>query len=215
MILGIYLGIKICNTSFFKPKIILKRIDKEYITLNKQKSRARLHFILGILFFIAFLTWVFYLVLCNGNVNIKNKESLLALALLFGFSFGFIISRAQICFTSCFRDLFLFGRDNAIKGALIGMIGACLIAFAFILQGHDIKVIELSPALAIGAFLFGFGIVFAGGCECGWIYRTFESQSHFMIVGIANIIGMMILALSYDFLPNTFKEGIKINLLND
>lgn len=74
---------------------------------------------------------------------------------------------------------------------------------------------ELSPAVAIGAFLFGFGIVFAGGCECGWTYRACEGQSHFMIVGIANIVGTMILALTYDFLPSAFKEGVKINLLNE
>lgn len=42
------------------------------------------------------------------------------------------------------------------------MIIASLIAFAFILHGHNSKLIELSPAVAIGAFLFGFGIVFAG-----------------------------------------------------
>ena len=92
------------------------------------------------------------------------------------------------------------------------MIIASLIAFAFILQDHTSKLIELSPAVAVGAFLFGFGIVFAGGCECGWAYRAFEGQSHFMIVGIANIIGTMILALSYDFLPKALKEGVKIHL---
>ena len=152
--------------------------------------------------------------LVNGNISTQSKQSLLALALIFGFAFGFIISRGQICFTACFRDLFLFGRENAIKGALIGMIIASLIAFAFILHGHNSKLIELSPAVAIGAFLFGFGIVFAGGCECGWTYRACEGQSHFMIVGAANIAGTMILALSYDFFPQGFKEGVKINLLD-
>ncbi|EKA7324663.1 selenium metabolism membrane protein YedE/FdhT [Campylobacter jejuni] len=215
MVLGIYLGVKICNTSFFKPKAKLERVNKENLPLNKQSLRTKLYFNLGILLFIAFLVWVFYLVFTNGNISTQNKQSLLALALIFGFVFGFVISRGQICFTSCFRDLFLFGRDNAIKGALIGMIIASLIAFAFILQGHTSKLIELSPAVAVGAFLFGFGIVFAGGCECGWTYRAFEGQSHFMIVGIANIIGTMILALSYDFLSKAFKEGIKINLLTE
>lgn len=199
----------------FKPKAKLERVNKENLPLNKQSLRTKLYFNLGILLFIAFLVWVFYLVFTNGNISTQNKQSLLALALIFGFVFGFVISRGQICFTSCFRDLFLFGRDNAIKGALIGMIIASLIAFAFILQGHTSKLIELSPAVAVGAFLFGFGIVFAGGCECGWTYRAFEGQSHFIIVGIANIIGTMILALSYNFLPKAFKEGIKINLLTE
>ncbi|HEA7337018.1 TPA: selenium metabolism membrane protein YedE/FdhT [Campylobacter coli] len=215
MVLGIYLGVKLCNTSFFKPKAKLQCANKENIPLLKQNSRAKFHFVLGSILFVAFLIWVFYLVLVNGNISTQSKQSLLALALIFGFAFGFIISRGQICFTACFRDLFLFGRENAIKGALIGMIIASLIAFAFILHGHNSKLIELSPAVAIGAFLFGFGIVFAGGCECGWTYRACEGQSHFMIVGIANIIGTMILTLTYDFLPSAFKEGVKINLLNE
>lgn len=215
MVLGIYLGVKLCNTSFFKPKAKLQCANKENIPLPKQNSRAKFHFVLGSILFVAFLIWVFYLALVNGNISTQSKQSLLALALIFGFAFGFIISRGQICFTACFRDLFLFGRENAVKGALIGMIIASLIAFAFILHGHNSKLIELSPAVAIGAFLFGFGIVFAGGCECGWTYRACEGQSHFMIVGIANVIGTMILALTYDFLPSAFKEGVKINLLNE
>lgn len=215
MILGIYVAVKICNLPFFKPKAQLKRVDKENLPLDQQNSRAKFYFSLGIVIFIAFLVWVFYLVSMHGNLSTQNKQSLLALALIFGFIFGFIIAKGQICFTSCFRDLFLFGRDNAVKGALIGMIIASLIAFAFILHGNTSKLIELSPAVAVGAFLFGFGIVFAGGCECGWIYRACEGQSHFIIVGIANIAGTMILALSYDFLPKAFKDGVKINLLTE
>lgn len=215
MILGIYVAVKVCNLHFFKPKAKLKRVDKENLPLDQQNSRAKFYFALGIVIFIAFLVWVFYLVSMHGNLSTQNKQSLLALALIFGFIFGFIIAKGQICFTSCFRDLFLFGRDNAVKGALIGMIIASLIAFAFILHGNTSKLIELSPAVAVGAFLFGFGIVFAGGCECGWIYRACEGQSHFIIVGIANIAGTMILALSYDFLPKAFKDGVKINLLTE
>lgn len=215
MILGIYLGVKICNSAFFKPKAKLERVDKEILPFDEHPLRAKVYFALGIMLFALFLIAVFYLAFTKGNIDTQNRQSLLSLALIFGFAFGFIIAKGQICFTSCFRDLFLFGRDNAIKGAIIGMIIASLIAFAFILQGHTSKLIELSPAVALGAFLFGFGIVFAGGCECGWAYRAFEGQSHFMIVGIANIVGTMILALTYDFLPRTFKEGVKINLLSE
>lgn len=215
MILGIFVGVKICNTSFFKPRAKLQCVNKENVPLTAQKNRVKVYFILGVMLFVGFLFWVFYLILNNGDFNLKNKQSLLALALIFGFGFGFLIARGQICFTSCFRDLFLFGRDNAIKGTMIAMVIASLIAFAFILQGHTSKLIELSPALIVGAFLFGFGIVFAGGCECGWTYRACEGQVHFMIVGFANIVGTMILALTYDFLPLSFKDGVKINLLSE
>lgn len=46
------------------------------------------------------------------------------------------------------------------------------------------------------------------------MYRASEGQSHFIIVGIANIIGTMILALSYDYFPNFLTDGVKIHLLN-
>ena len=40
-------------------------------------------------------------------------------AALFGLAFGLIIERAQVCFTSAFRDLWLTGRTQMAK-AIIG-----------------------------------------------------------------------------------------------
>ncbi|ASQ30519.1 formate dehydrogenase biogenesis protein FdhT [Campylobacter avium LMG 24591] len=214
MVLGIYLAVKLTNTKFFKPKAKLVRVNKKDEGLEIHEKRAKFYFFLGIFVFVLFLSWLLYLLINYHDINPSDRKSMLSLALVFGFIFGFIISKCQICFTSCFRDLFLFGRDSAIKGAIIGMMIATIIAFAFTLYGHEPKLTQLSLSVAMGAFLFGFGIVFAGACECGWAYRMWEGQSHFMIVGAANIAGTMILALSYDFFPQGFKEGVKINLLD-
>ncbi|MDT3703106.1 MAG: YeeE/YedE thiosulfate transporter family protein, partial [Thermincola sp.] len=46
----------------------------------------------------------------------------------------------------------------------------------------------------IGGLLFGFGIVIAGGCETGWMYRAMEGQVNFWFVGLGNIIGATVLA---------------------
>lgn len=216
MVLGIFVGVKVCSMPYFKPKAPLVRVDNEQgIGIVKDKTRASRYAFIGTLVFVAFLVWVVYLIATNPALNPKDKTSLLGIALIFGFVFGFVISKGQVCFTSCFRDLFLFGRDIAIKGAIFGMIIASLIAFAFIFQVHSPKASDISIAVAVGAFLFGFGIVFAGGCECGWVYRACEGQSHFMIVGIANIVGTMVLALTYDFFPASFVEGVKISLYKD
>lgn len=217
MIMGIYVGVKVCNMPFFKPKAKLEKIQTNYEFSSNQPNTQRQtrHFLYGTLVFIGFIAWFIYLIINNPALDVKIKQSLLSVALLFGFIFGFIISRAQVCFTSCFRDLFLFGRSIATNGAIIGMLIASLIAFAFMLYGHQAKVIEISLSIIVGAFLFGFGIVFAGGCECGWAYRACEGQVHFMIVGVANVIGTMILALSYDFFPQSFVSGIKLNLLQE
>ncbi len=216
MVLGIYLGVKLCSTPFFKPKAPLIRVDNETgLGIVRDKSRAARHSLFGSLVFIAFLGWVCYLIATNPALDVKVRASLLSVALIFGFAFGFIISKGQVCFTSCFRDLFLFGREIALKGAIIGMILATLIAFAFMMWGHSAKVVDVSLAVAVGAFLFGFGIVFAGGCECGWAYRACEGQVHFMIVGLANVLGTIVLALTYDLMPQGFKQGVKVQLLQE
>ena len=201
---------------YFKPKAPLIRVDNETgIGIVRDKSRAKRHTLIGLLVFVAFLAWVCYLIATNPALDVKVRASLLSVALIFGFTFGFVISKGQVCFTSCFRDLFLFGREIALKGAILGMIFASLIAFAFMMWGHSAKVVDVSLAVAVGAFLFGFGIVFAGGCECGWTYRACEGQVHFMIVGVANVVGTMALALSYDLMPQGFKEGFKVQLLQE
>lgn len=37
------------------------------------------------------------------------------------------------------------------------------------------------PNAVIGGLLFGFGIVLAGGCETGWMYRAVEGRA--LLVG--------------------------------
>lgn len=215
MVLGIFVSVKVCNMPIFRPKVMLEKFGTNGLGIEKDKNRANRHFIYGSLIFIAFLAWFFYELYISPSFDIKNKKSLLALALFFGFVFGFLISKGQVCFTSCFRDLFLFGRDVASKAIVYAMIISCLIAFAFMVNGATAKVVEISPTIAVGAFLFGFGIVFAGGCECGWTYRAVEGQLHFIIVGLANVAGTMILALNYDYFPKIFTDGVKINLLQN
>ena len=61
---------------------------------------------------------------------------------------------------------------------------------------------------------FGFGIVIAGGCECGWMYRAVEGQVHFWIVGVGNIIGATLLAFVWDDISEPLATSWpKINLL--
>lgn len=215
MVLGIYVAVKVGKLKIFRPKVVLEKCGVNGKGIIKDKGRADRHFFYGILVLVFSIAWLIYLFINAPSFDLKIKASLLPIALIFGVTFGFIISKGQVCFTSCFRDLFLFGRDTATKGAFFGMIIATFIVFVLMLNGYQAKVVNFSPAVAVGAFLFGFGIVFAGGCECGWTYRATEGQMHFMIVGVANFVGTAILALNYDLMPTWFKDGAKINLLNE
>jgi uncharacterized membrane protein YedE/YeeE len=63
------------------------------------------------------------------------------------------------------------------------------------------------PNAVIGGLLFGFGIVLAGGCETGWMYRAVEGQVHYWWVGLGNVIGSTILAYYWDLTGAGHKLG--------
>lgn len=103
----------------------------------------------------------------------------MGLAALFGLAFGLLIERAQICFTSAFRDLWITGRTQMAKAIIIGMAVSTIGVYSYVQLGVSPKILWAGPNALIGGLLFGFGIVLAGGCETGWMYRAVEGQVHF------------------------------------
>ena len=153
----------------------------------------------------AFFTW--------GLLTAANQPKL-GLALLFGVGFGLLIERAQICFTSAFRDMWITGRTNMAKAIIFGMAASAIGIFSYVQLGMEPKIMWAGPNAVIGGLLFGFGIVLAGGCETGWMYRAVEGQVHFWWVGLGNVIGSTILAYYWDGLsPALATSWDKINLL--
>ncbi len=82
-----------------------------------------------------------------------------------------------------------------LKAIIFGMLASTLGTYAFIQAGLTPIIAWSGTNVIIGGLLFGFGIVLAGGCETGWMYRAVEGQTHFWIVGIGNIIGSVLLRL--------------------
>ncbi len=72
----------------------------------------------------------------------------------------------------------------------------------------------MGPNAILGGVLFGIGIVVAGGCETGWMYRAMEGQVHFWVVGVGNVIGGTLVAVYWDQLGTSLALPYpKINLL--
>jgi uncharacterized membrane protein YedE/YeeE len=139
----------------------------------------------------------------------------LGLAMLFGVGFGLLIERAQICFTSAFRDMWITGRTMMAKAIIAGMAVSAIGIFSYVQLGVEPKIMWAGPNAVIGGLLFGFGIVLAGGCETGWMYRAVEGQVHYWWVGLGNVIGSTILAYFWDDLsPALATSWDKVNLLN-
>jgi len=91
---------------------------------------------------------------------------------------------------------------------------ACVGTFGAIALGASPKIFWMGPNAILGGLLFGIGIVVAGGCETGWMYRAMEGQVHFWVVGIGNVIGGTLVAIYWDALGTSLALPYpKVNLL--
>ncbi len=101
-----------------------------------------------------------------------------------GIGFGIVLQRSRFCFNSAFRDLLQFRSGRTMKGVILGLAVATA---GFGLRMFDLlpnpflgpiapesHAVPLSVALVIGGVLFGTGMVIAGGCTSGSIYRMGE-----------------------------------------
>ena len=214
-LVGVWLGTKVVLLPIFRSHTKLEKVSTQKdIGSNKEnQKRAQVLFLLGVLTLIAVAIWVAYL-MAYGKILEGKRIPVLALAVVFGVGFGFIISRAQICFTSAFRDLFITGRGYMANAVIVGMMVSTIGVFSYIMLGLPPKIMWAAPNAVIGGLLFGFGIVIAGGCECGWMYRAVEGQVHYWIVGIGNVIGSTLLAATWDYYAEPLATSFpKINLL--
>ncbi|MCL2912407.1 selenium metabolism membrane protein YedE/FdhT [Shewanella corallii] len=201
---GTYLGAKLTLLPMFRvPLKLTKGGAKRNIAQDKQKASNR--FRLGMVIFGLMAIW--------GVVTLLDSPKL-GIALLFGMGFGLLIERAQICFTSAFRDMWITGRTQMAIAIVLGMAVSALATFSYIELGLTQKVMWAGPNVVIGGVLFGIGIVLAGGCETGWMYRAMEGQVHFWWVGLGTILGALGLAAMWDSVATPLATSWpKVNLL--
>ncbi|MCE1251035.1 MAG: selenium metabolism membrane protein YedE/FdhT, partial [Comamonadaceae bacterium] len=202
--IGSLAGAKVSLLPMFRIAVQLQKVSSAQ-PLAQHAAQARNRFRLGMLIFAAFVVWA---------VAKTFDAPKLGFAALFGLAFGLIIERAQVCFTSAFRDLWITGRTQMAKAIIAGMAVGTIGVYSYVQLGLDPKIFWAGPNAVIGGLLFGFGIVLAGGCETGWMYRAVEGQVHFWIVGLGNVIGSTLLALVWDDLAPVIAVNFdKVNLL--
>ena len=96
--------------------------------------------------------------------------------LLLGLCTGFIMHRSDYCLAGMFRDLFLFRSVLKLRTLLLLVI-CSMVLFETARQLGLLPLYPFplfgSPSLAnvIGGFLFGVGMVLAGGCVVGTLYK--------------------------------------------
>lgn len=113
-----------------------------------------------------------------GEISQANIMILLS-ALLVGVAFGFILQRGRYCMNSAFRDI-IFVNDYTLLRAyllaiLIAIVGSNFFEDLGLMGEYGLRRQAFSPVAAIiGGYIFGLGIVMAGGCGSGILYRIGE-----------------------------------------
>lgn len=202
--IGTWFGARFTLLPVFRIPVKLQKVSAP-APFTQKVDRARRRFRLGMVVFAAMLAW---------GAALALHQPKLGMAMLFGVGFGLLIERAQICFTSAFRDLWITGRTQMAKAILAGIAVSALGIFSYVQLGMAPKIMWAGPNAVIGGLLFGFGIVLAGGCETGWMYRAVEGQVHYWWVGFGNVLGSTLLAWVWDDISAPLAtRWPKINLL--
>ncbi len=142
-----------------------------------------------------------------------------AVCLGVGIIIGIILRYSRFCFTAAFRDPFTSGNTRGLRGMILAMI-VSTVGFAVIQSGYihnkgiDYNLIpgavsSVGIHVMIGAFIFGIGMVLAGGCASGVLMRIGEGHALHWVVLIGFIIGTLLGAKDYSFWYEHFIKDAK------
>ncbi len=105
--------------------------------------------------------------------------------LLAGAAFGFAIQRSRFCFTAAFRDLYLL-RDRRMALGTLAALASGSVGYLVVLGAqlpdpsrYLPPTAHIAPSglhLVLGGAAFGTGMVLAGGCISGSLYRLGEGS---------------------------------------
>ncbi|WP_332647676.1 YeeE/YedE family protein [Lysinibacillus sp. 54212] len=96
--------------------------------------------------------------------------------LLCGAALGFVMQRGRFCLTGGFRDMYIAKDNRMFYSLLLAIAVQAVGVYALISFGifqFTAGTLSILPAI-IGAFIFGIGIILAGGCATGTWYRAGE-----------------------------------------
>lgn len=117
-----------------------------------------------------------------------SEDDLLArrgLLVFAGFVLGFVLHRSRFCFSRCFREPFVTGDATITKAVILSIL---IGAFTFsVLFHHEVAdpLRSIPPTFWIGSLaggiVFGIGMILAGGCASGSLWRVGEGHLKLVI----------------------------------
>lgn len=125
--------------------------------------------------------------------------------LIVGVLLGFVMQRTRFCLAGGFRDMYV-QKSNKMFYALLVAITVQSIGLLILTSFGAIKVpTHTFPVVGtiVGSFIFGIGIVLAGGCATGTWYRAGEG-----------LIGSWVALILYAVTSAITKTGVLLPLMN-
>jgi hypothetical protein len=112
----------------------------------------------------------------SGN----EKWAARAVIVLAGFAIGFIMHRSRLCFARAFREPFMTAEGDMTKAIILALTVGLIIS-SLLFQKKVIDPYVAIPATfwigsLLGGLIFGIGMIFAGGCASGSLWRMGEGH---------------------------------------
>lgn len=144
-------------------------------TINLPDGFTKVMPFLGLAVIVSVLVWSARWYASEDSVEVTR-----AVIVVLGFMIGFIMHRARLCFARAFREPFMTAEGDMTKAVILALaIGIPLAAFLFEKKVID-PYIAIPPTFWIGSLLggliFGIGMIFAGGCASGSLWRMGEGH---------------------------------------
>ncbi len=143
-----------------------------------------------------------YLLALGGGVSLATFFAV-------GSAVGFTLQRARLCFVSGFRDLFMLHQGRTLRGLIVGLavgtIGFAMVMGTIIPDAfagrtpEDAHILPVGLATVAGGLLFGVGMVLAGGCVSGSLYRMGEGYVASWVSMAGVMIGLYALNQTWNF----------------
>ncbi len=114
-----------------------------------------------------------------------QKKVVRALTVLVGFGIGFVMHRSRFCFVRVFREPFMTGEGEMTKAMILALALAVPVGAALMAAGTIDPYIAIPTRFwlgsVLGGLIFGIGMIFAGGCASGCLWRMGEGHIKLMV----------------------------------
>jgi len=114
-----------------------------------------------------------------------DKKTVRALLIIVGFGIGFVLNRSRFCLSRVFREPFMTAEGEMTKALILAVALGTPITAVLISAGSIDPYLAIPARFwigsALGGLIFGIGMVFAGGCASGSLWRIGEGHLKLLV----------------------------------